>query len=76
MKNHEHRLEETPYWHPLNYSKNPPTILAADKETTLYRFDVSAVVYARDLKTALQTLEQANIYLDAACIVGEYTDSE
>jgi ribosomal protein L2 len=60
-------MQEQAYDAPQNC---PPEVKAADGKTTLMRYRVEAVIYAPSRRAAVARLEQANIYLDAARVVG------
>lgn len=47
----------------------PEIITAADGKTKLYRYNIEAVIYARDNDEAQHRLNSANIYLDAGRII-------
>jgi hypothetical protein len=47
----------------------PATLVAADEKTTLNRYKIEGLIYARTRKEAQERLRQAATYLDAGKIV-------
>jgi hypothetical protein len=57
------------YDEPRDEEHFPATCKAADGKTTLHRFRVDAVIYARSRGEAKRAAEEASLYLSAARVV-------